>query len=78
MKLTKEIIKEISTIKNEPDWMYNFRLKAFEYFDTCKNPSWGPNIDVDFDSITYYKKRTEDLRMVRQLPKNEERKFLIK
>ena len=61
MKLTKEIIKEISSIKNEPDWMYEFRLKSFEYFDSCKNPEWGPSIDVDFDSITYYKKRTEEL-----------------
>ena len=61
MKLTKEIIKEISSIKNEPDWMYEFRLKSFEFFDSCKNPEWGPNIDVDFDSITYYKKRTEEL-----------------
>ena len=61
MKLTKEIIKEISNIKNEPDWMYDFRIKAFEYFEKAKNPSWGPKIDVDFDSITYYKKRTEEL-----------------
>ena len=61
MKLTKEIIKEISSIKNEPDWMYEFRLKSFEYFDSCKNPEWGPSIDVDFDSITYYKRRTEEL-----------------
>ena len=50
MKLTKEIIREISSIKNEPDWMYEFRLKAFEHFDMAKNPSWGPKIDVDFDS----------------------------
>ena len=61
MKLTKEIIKEISSIKNEPKWMCDFRLRAFEYFDECKNPGWGPSIDVDFDSITYYKKRTEEL-----------------
>ena len=61
MKLTKEIIKEISSIKNEPEWMYDFRIKSFEYFENSKNPSWGPKIDVDFDSITYYKKRTEEL-----------------
>jgi len=61
MKLTKEIVKEISRIKNEPDWMTDFRIKAFEYFDKAKNPNWGPKIDVDFDSITYYKKRTEEL-----------------
>ena len=61
MKLTKEIVKEISMIKNEPDWMREFRLKSFEYFDNAKDPDWGPSIDVDFDSITYYKKRTEEL-----------------
>ena len=61
MKLTKEIIKEMSSIKNEPDWMYEFRLKSFEYFENSENPNWGPNIEVDFDSITYYKKRTEEL-----------------
>ena len=61
MKLTKEIIKEISSIKNEPDWMYDFRLKSFEYFENSKDPKWGPSIDVDFDSITYYKKRIEEL-----------------
>ena len=36
MKLTKEIVKEISMIKNEPDWMMEFRLKSFEYFDKAK------------------------------------------
>ena len=61
MKLTKEIIKEISTIKNEPEWMYDFRIKAFECFESAKNPSWGSQIEVDFDSINYYKKRTEEL-----------------
>ena len=61
MKLTREIIKEISNIKNEPEWMYEFRLRSFEYFKKVRNPNWGPKIDVDFDSITYYKKRTEEL-----------------
>ena len=61
MKLTKEIINEISMIKNEPEWMREFRLNAFSCFSNSKDPSWGPKIDVDFDSITYYKKRTEEL-----------------
>ena len=47
MKLTKEIIKEISKIKNEPDWMYDFRIKSFEHFLKTDNPKWGPKIDVD-------------------------------
>ena len=61
MKLTKEIINEISKIKKEPEWMREFRLKAFSYFSSANEPNWGPKIDVDFDSITYYKKRTEEL-----------------
>jgi len=61
MKLTRDIIKEISTIKNEPDWMRKFRLDSFECFSNLDNPSWGPKIKVDFDSITYYKKRSNEL-----------------
>ena len=52
MKLTREVIKEISEIKKEPEWMLNFRLKSFECFSQKENPSWGPEIKVDFDSIT--------------------------
>lgn len=61
MKLTREIVKEISQIKGEPEWMKDFRLKSFEAFSKIENPNWGPKLDVDFDSITYYKKRTEEL-----------------
>ena len=61
MKLTKKIIKEISSIKKEPECMYDFRIKSFEHFEKSDNPSWGPEINVDFDSINYYKKRTEEL-----------------
>ena len=59
--LTREIVEEISKIKNEPDWMLDFRLKSYEYFDKTDNPKWGPKINVDFDSITYYKKRDNEL-----------------
>lgn len=53
--LTKETIYEISKIKNEPDWMLEFRLKAFEQFERMPMPSWGPNLDeVNFDDYTYY------------------------
>ena len=61
MKLTREIVKEISDIKDEPEWMKDFRLKSFECFSKMSNPKWGPKIEVDEDSITYYKKRTEEL-----------------
>ena len=61
MKLTRDVINEISSIKNEPNWMREFRLKAFEHFEKTKNPNWGPKIKVDFDSITYYKKRVNEI-----------------
>ena len=61
MKLTRGVIKEISNIKNEPEWMKEFRIKSFECFDKMENPKWGPELNIDFDTITYYKKRTEEL-----------------
>lgn len=61
MKLTSDDIKNISSIKEEPTWMLDFRLKSFECFKNSKNPSFGPKLDIDYDSINYYKKREEKL-----------------
>ena len=61
MKLTSEIVEKISKIKNEPDWMREFRVRAFECFDKMDNPDWGPEINVNFDEITYYKERANEL-----------------
>lgn len=61
MKLTKEDIKQISSIKEEPRWMLEFRLKAFEHFKKTEEPSFGPKLNIDYDSINYYKKREEEL-----------------
>ncbi len=61
MKLTREVIKKISKIKNEPNWMMEFRLKAFESFTNLEQPNFGPEIKIDFDSITYYKERANEL-----------------
>ncbi len=61
MKLTRDIVKEISRIKEEPSWMEEFRLNAFDKFEELGLPQFGPKLKIDFDSITYYKKRTEEL-----------------
>jgi len=61
MGLTREMVLEISKIKNEPDWMRDFRTRAFEHFDRSSNPNWGPKIKVDFDAINYYKKRDNEI-----------------
>ena len=61
MKLTTEVIKNISKIKNEDEYMLNFRLKCLEKFKDLGNPSFGPELNIDYDSITYYKERKEKL-----------------
>ena len=55
-KLTACTIKEISKLKNEPKWMLEFRLKALEKFNSLSNPNFGPELKIDFDDITYYKR----------------------
>ncbi len=58
--LTADTVIEISKMKNEPEWMLEFRLKAFEQFKSMPMPSWGPDISrLDFDEYTYYVKASE-------------------
>jgi len=53
--LSIEVIKEISKLKNEPEWMLNYRLKSYEMFKKMKFPSFGPDVSkLDFDSYTYF------------------------
>lgn len=50
---------EISKLKKEPKWMTDFRLASFKMFEKLSNPSFGPDIDINFDIIDYYKKVTD-------------------
>ena len=61
MKLTSEVIENISRIKREPKFMLDFRLKALESFNNCDNPNFGPELDINYDKITYYKERKGDI-----------------
>ena len=61
MKLTIEDIKNISTIKEEPTWMLDFRINAYEYFLNCPTPNFGPQLEIDYDSINYYKRNKDKL-----------------
>ena len=60
-KLNKDTVKEISKIKEEPKWMTDFRIKAYEFFENAKQPKFGPKLDIDFDIITYFKKITDNV-----------------
>jgi Fe-S cluster assembly protein SufB len=54
--LNKEIVKKISAKKNEPSWMTDWRLSAFEAWEKMEEPEW-PNVNYkkpDFQKISYY------------------------
>lgn len=54
--LNEDVVRLISQKKGEPEWMLEFRLKAFEYWKTQKQPTWGhvrlP--EIDYQAISYY------------------------
>jgi len=58
--LDEEVVRQISAIKGEPEWMLKFRLKALRYFHTREIPTWGADLsDLDLNDIYYYVKPTE-------------------
>ncbi len=55
--LNEDIVRAISAMKEEPDWMLEFRLKAFRKFLEMPTPWWGNHqalADIDFSKIHYY------------------------
>jgi len=58
--LSKEIIRQISAQKQEPAWMTQFRLHAFEIFESMPLPTWGPDLSaLNLDLICYYLRTLE-------------------
>jgi Fe-S cluster assembly scaffold protein SufB len=58
--LSRDTVEEISAIKNEPEWMLKFRLRAYDHFLQRPMPKWGGYLDdIDFDKIVYYRKPSE-------------------
>ena len=58
--LSEEVIRLISEMKNEPEWMLEFRLKAYRKFLEMPIQTWGPDVsDIDFDDYTYYIKPSD-------------------
>jgi Fe-S cluster assembly protein SufB len=57
--LDADIVRQISEMKDEPEWMLDFRLKSLETFYAKPMPRWGGSIDVDFQDIYYYLKPTD-------------------
>jgi Fe-S cluster assembly protein SufB len=58
--LSEDVVRQISAIKQEPEWMLERRLEAYRYFVEAKNPDWGPDLsEIDFNDYTYYIKPSE-------------------
>ena len=54
--LNEDVVRLISQKKGEPEWMLEFRLKAFNYWKTLRQPTWGHLTmpDIDYQAISYY------------------------
>ncbi|NCA96501.1 MAG: Fe-S cluster assembly protein SufB, partial [Methanomicrobia archaeon] len=53
--LNEEVVQAISKAKHEPEWMLEFRLKAYRAFRVLSMPKFGPDLSfLDFDSYTYF------------------------
>ena len=58
--INEENVKAISDKKNEDDWVLKYRLDSYKKFENLDMPSFGPEIDLDFNKIIYYKSNETD------------------
>ncbi len=53
--LSAEVVEKISDLKKEPEWMREYRLRAYKHFVERPMPDWGPSLEeIDFDAFTYF------------------------
>jgi Fe-S cluster assembly protein SufB len=54
--LTEEVVRKLSAIKNEPEWVTEFRLKAFDHLQKIKEPTWAHvnYAPIDYQALSYY------------------------
>lgn len=59
--LSEDVVRLISAKKGEPDWLLDFRLKAFRYWQTLEEPTWGhlQMPKIDYQDISYYADPTQ-------------------
>ncbi len=61
--LNEEKVREISKIKEENKWVLDYRLKGYESFVKQDMPSFGPEINLNFDDVIYYKSNEADKKL---------------
>lgn len=58
--LNEDVVRNISAMKDEPEWMLKRRLRGLSLFDRKPMPAWGAHLnDIDFDNIKYFVRSTE-------------------
>ncbi|HEY0484681.1 MAG TPA: Fe-S cluster assembly protein SufB, partial [Mycobacteriales bacterium] len=58
--INEDVVRNISALKSEPEWMLNLRLKGLRLFGKKPMPTWGSDLDgIDFDNIKYFVRSTE-------------------
>ncbi|MBO6047093.1 MAG: Fe-S cluster assembly protein SufB [Erysipelotrichaceae bacterium] len=60
--LNEAVVREISRVKGEPEWMLNYRLESLRKFNEMPMPTWGVDLSqMDFAEYTYYNRPADDL-----------------
>lgn len=75
--LNEQVVRELSQLKHEPDWMLDYRLKGLELFETLPVPEWGPDLsDIRFEDVIYFQ-RLQDApsRNWQDVPDNVKKTF---
>ena len=60
--LSEKVVRDISALKEEPEWMTEYRVKAYNQFKERPMPSWGNSEvlqEIDFEKICYYLRSSE-------------------
>ena len=60
--LSEDVVRTISELKDEPEWMTELRVRAYHHFMERPMPSWGNEAtlnNIDFDAVTYFLRSSE-------------------
>ncbi len=75
--LTEEVVRQISAAKHEPQWMLDYRLKAYQIYKKLPMPKFGPDLSkLDLKNMLYYQKMTDKkFRDWKDVPEDLKRTF---
>ena len=75
--ISEEVVRKISKIKGEPDWMLDKRLTAYNIFQSKPMPKWGADLsDIDFDDVYYYRNpKATEAKKWEDVPEDIKRTF---